>query len=487
MAGTSAPRLDAEVARWDGESGVVVVGFGCAGAAAAISARTAGADVLLLERAGASGGASALSGGMLYLGGGTSLQHACGIHDTPEEMYKFLIAACGPYADEAKVSTYCEGAVEHFDWVTGCGVPYEPTFDPEPHGRSRPTEGGLVWVGENSYPFDVLATPAPRGHRVATPGHGGWLLMQHLAQQALAVGAAVRPDTTVERLVIDGDGAVVGLEARSFGETVHIRARNGVVLTGGGFVFNDDLLRQFAPKLLGHGKIGTDGDDGRAIQMARAAGAAIKRMEAGNASLMVPPQLLLPGMLVNAVAQRFINEDTYFGRVGQHSLFHQHAETYLILDGSTYDAVPDEQRLGVRPRWVCETVQELEDEIGFPTGALQASVEFYNRNAAAGIDPLFHKHPRWLKPLEPPFGAVDLRPRVRADGSMQSRYWVFTLGGLHTTIDGEVLSLDGAPIPGLFAAGRTTSGIQAWGYISGTSLGESTLFGRRAGRAAAKG
>ena len=62
---------------------------------------------------------------------------------------------------------------------------------------------------------------------------------------------------------------------------------------------------------------------------------------------------------------------------------------------------------------------------------------------------------------------------------------VFTLGGLATTVDGEVLDLGGEPIPGLYAAGRTTSGIQAWGYISGTSLGEGTYFGRRAGRAAA--
>ena len=78
----------------------------------------------------------------------------------------------------------------------------------------------------------------------------------------------------------------------------------------------------------------------------------------------------------------------------------------------------------------------------------------------------------------------DLRPTPRPDGSLRSRYWVFTLGGLHTTIDGAVLDLAGDPIPGLYAAGRTTSGIQAWGYISGTSLGEGTFFGRRAGRAA---
>jgi 3-oxo-5alpha-steroid 4-dehydrogenase len=62
---------------------------------------------------------------------------------------------------------------------------------------------------------------------------------------------------------------------------------------------------------------------------------------------------------------------------------------------------------------------------------------------------------------------------------------VFTLGGLVTTVDGHVLDLDGNPIAGLYAAGRSTSGLASWGYVSGTSLGDGTYFGRRAGRAAA--
>ncbi|WAP51328.1 FAD-binding protein [Arthrobacter sp. ATA002] len=62
---------------------------------------------------------------------------------------------------------------------------------------------------------------------------------------------------------------------------------------------------------------------------------------------------------------------------------------------------------------------------------------------------------------------------------------VFTLGGLRTGMDGEVLDVSGAPVPGLYAAGRATAGIYGQGYISGTSLGEGTFFGRRAGAAAA--
>jgi 3-oxo-5alpha-steroid 4-dehydrogenase len=72
---------------------------------------------------------------------------------------------------------------------------------------------------------------------------------------------------------------------------------------------------------------------------------------------------------------------------------------------------------------------------------------------------------------------------VRADTFI---YAPFTLGGLHTLVDGEVLDLDGEPIPGLYAAGRATSGVAAQGYCSGLSLGDSTYFGRRAGRSAAK-
>ena len=78
--------------------------------------------------------------------------------------------------------------------------------------------------------------------------------------------------------------------------------------------------------------------------------------------------------------------------------------------------------------------------------------------------------------MRSPFGAIEM--------PIQS-ISVFTAGGLDTTTDGHVLDLDGAPIPRLYAAGRTTSGLAVSGYVSGLSLGDGTFFGRRAGRAAA--
>ena len=88
-------------------------------------------------------------------------------------------------------------------------------------------------------------------------------------------------------------------------------------------------------------------------------------------------------------------------------------------------------------------------------GSLQLTVGLYNRHAAEGVDPLFHKNARWLQPLmEPPFAAIDC--------STDKVLWAtFTLGGLHTVPGGEVLRRDDQVIPGLFAAGRTTKGVAA--------------------------
>ena len=82
-----------EVTGWDLTADVVVVGLGCAGACAAIDAAARGADVLVLEAAAMGGGTSAMSGGIIYLGGGTPVQEACGFTDTPEAMAAFLAAA----------------------------------------------------------------------------------------------------------------------------------------------------------------------------------------------------------------------------------------------------------------------------------------------------------------------------------------------------------------------------------------------------------
>jgi len=127
-------------------------------------------------------------------------------------------------------------------------------------------------------------------------------------------------------------------------------------------------------------------------------------------------------------------------------------------------------------RGLLKPVAGLGREMGLAPGALQATVAAYNEGAARGEDALLHKKPEWLRPLGSPIGAIDLRDSTGG----------FTLGGLATTLDAEVLHVSGNPIPGLFAAGRSTAGLAAWGYASGISLGDGSFYGRRAGRSAAK-
>lgn len=474
----TAVREARSVERWDWEADVVVVGYGAAGACAAIEAAESGADVLVLERASGGGGTSANAGGIIYMGGGTPVQQACGYDDTPEEMYKFLMAAVGPAPDAAKIRVFCDESVAHYHWLVAHGVPFKMSFSPEPGMESLADDCLNYTGGEDAYPFDRIAKPAPRGHKPQFPAAAGGFLMQKLVAATERSGARFECDTRCQTLVVDHGARVVGVVARQDKQERLVRARRGVILAAGGFTMNPQMVARYVPLIAqcSH-KIGTDGDDGRGIRMAMGAGADVIHMDAAEVALpMTPPRRLMRGILVNRIGQRFINEDTYFGRFGQEGLFHQGGHVYLIVDSAVYER----NLAGMEASHVEESVQALEESAGFPVGSLQATMEYYNRFAARGEDPLFHKTPTLLQPLtHAPYAAIDCRPSKVA-------WATFTLGGVHTLPTGEVLNPDGAVIPGLYAAGRTTCGICSWGYASGMSLGDGTFFGRKAGHSAAR-
>jgi hypothetical protein len=128
-----------------------------------------------------------------------------------------------------------------------------------------------------------------------------------------------------------------------------------------------------------------------------------------------------------------------------------------------------------------ETVEEMEAALGIPAGNLVATLANYNKHAADGDDPEFHKQPEYLAPQDNgPWAAFDL-------SLGKAMYSGFTVGGLATDVDGEVLREDGTVIGGLYAAGACASNIaqDGKGYSSGTQLGEGSFFGRRAGAHAA--
>ncbi len=480
------PKPAEAIESWDFEADVVIAGYGIAGAAAAVEAASAGADVLVLERTGGWGGAAAMAGGFIYLGGGTPLQKACGFEDSVDNMAAFLNVAMGPGADENRVGDYCAGSVDHFDWLVRCGVPFKPAFWGEP-GWEPPGDEGLMFTGgENAFPFNTIAKPAPRGHipqmtnKKAGEASAGFMLMKPLVETAAAAGVRALYDVHASSLVVQSDGRVAGLVARRYGKPVSIRARRGVVLAAGSFAYNDAMMAQYAPRLVGRPGASIEQHDGQAIRMAQALGADLAHMDATEVAFLIDPQQTVRGVLVNGCGQRYVPEDMYSGRIGQLTLYHQDDIAYLIIDGDAQDeamAATSPTPFLKRPAtWVCDTVAELESEIGLPAGSLQSTISYYNDAAARGEDPLLHKKAEWLKPIGTPVGAIDLRASCAG----------FTLGGLKTTLDSEVLHVSGSPIPGLYAAGRCTAGVAAWGYASGISLGDGSFYGRRAGRAAAK-
>jgi 3-oxo-5alpha-steroid 4-dehydrogenase len=306
----------------------------------------------------------------------------------------------------------------------------------------------------------------------------GFMLMKPLVETATGLGVRPLYDTRVQALVVESDGRVVGITARQYGTDIAIRARRGVVLATGSFAYNESMVARFTPRIAGRATSAVEQHDGQGIRMAQALGADLAHMDATEVAFFIDPQQLVRGILVNARGQRFVAEDTYPGRVGQLTLYHQDDKAYLIIDEEAQEQAMASQtpRLILRrPKWVCETVAELEGEMGLPTGSLQDTVAYYNAGAARGEDPLLHKKPQWLRPIGSPVGAIDLR---RSTGG-------FTLGGLRTSLSAEVLHVSGEPIPGLYAAGRCTAGLAAWGYASGISLGDGSFYGRRAGGAAA--
>ncbi len=150
---TTGIRRRQDVARWHEEVDVIVVGLGAAGASAALEASHAGAETLVLERAGGGGGTSSMSGGVLYLGGGTALQKACGFDDSPEEMFKYLMASVGEAPNEEKVRLYCERSCEHYDWLVAQGVAFGTSFFPD--SLEPPSYDGLTYSGsEQCHPFN---------------------------------------------------------------------------------------------------------------------------------------------------------------------------------------------------------------------------------------------------------------------------------------------------------------------------------------------
>jgi succinate dehydrogenase/fumarate reductase flavoprotein subunit len=192
-----------------------------------------------------------------------------------------------------------------------------------------------------------------------------------------------------------------------------------------------------------------------------------------------PPSRLVTGIVVNKDGKRFVAEDSYHSRTSGFVMDQPDRAAFLIVD-SEHIEHPGFPLCPFIDGW--ETVEEMEEALGIPSGNLVETLASYNNHAADKQDPDFHKQPEWLEPQDQgPWGAYDL-------SLGKALYAGFTMGGLRVDVDGRVQREDLSVIDGLYAAGACAVNIaqDGKGYASGTQLAEGSYFGRRAGRHAAR-
>ena len=252
------------------------------------------------------------------------------------------------------------------------------------------------------------------------------------------------------------------------------------MIAAGGFVGNEKMVAEYTPQLGSRlFPLASTYDDGLGIRLGASAGAELRFMEQPFITApFYPPAQLVTGIVVNKEGKRFVAEDSYHSRTSGFVMDQPDQAAYLIVD-SAHIEHPSFPLCPFIDGW--ETVEEMEEALGIPSGALAETLASYNENAARKEDPEFHKHPDWLEPQDTgPWGAYDLTLG-------KAMYAGFTMGGMRTALDGQVEREDGSVIEGLYAAGACAVNIaqDGKGYASGTQLAEGSYFGRRAGRHAA--
>lgn len=534
---------------WDHRCDVLVVGAG-GGLAGALAAKDRGLDVLVVEKAAWIGGATAMSGGTLWLLD-NPFTKAAGVKDSRAQARRHLdavIGEAGPAASPARREAYLDGGQALLDLLAANGVPlahsgwadyYAEREGGTPEGRTlhakpfdarelgdnraalRPTP---IVVPANSVEVAVLAL-GPRTPKAAMVWlrvtartilarltgavllTRGQALMARVFQALLKKGVPVWRDTPLKSLITE-DGRVVGAIVERDGAQVSIKAERGVLLTAGGFARNAQM------RAASQAPVGVDwtmapaDDQGDAIRMGQELGAATALMDEawwvpgtkppGSTMLHVWDRCFPHAVMVDAKGERFVNEADPYMEVGQIMLARQRAlgaHGWIILESrhrNRYAFGMTPPRLTPKA-WFdsgymkkAATLDELAAQCGLDPEVFKASMSRFNAMAKRGVDTDFHRgesiYNRFYgdgrnKP-NPNLGAIERAPFYAVAIYPGD---VGTAGGLLADEHARVLTPQGAPIPGLYAAGNTAASVFGRTYPgAGASIGASMVFSVRA-------
>jgi len=469
------------------ETDVVVVGYGSAGAAAAITANDHGARVLVLEKMPAGGGNSRLSAAMLISATGPgAVQH--------------VDALCFGKTNRKVIEAYVDGCMKIKDWIREMGGDTVIYQNPV---VTYPTSGFPCWPNVPGWEHTELLRVAG-GAGDELPAMPLWRLLTHNVERR---GIKVMTGTPARNLVTNQKGEVVGVVAEGKQGEISIQAQKAVILTCGGFEYNEEMKDAFLP-LTPIYAIGNPGNTGDGIAMALEVGAALWHMNAFHGWFVFKAseyeaaftiRFHTPGFIyVDKDGRRFANEmGSEVHEVSKmvmsfmpHRPNHPHLPAYAIFSDTTRRKGPlsgivsgandykwslDNSK-EVAKGWITmgRTTGELARRISVNEENLTKTVARYNEYCKMGRDIEFDRSRETLEPVEgAPVYAIEIWPGVGT-----------TSGGPRWDREARVVNRQGKPIPRLYAAGGVSS---MWGFLtlSGGGLSDAIVFGRIAGQNAA--
>lgn len=443
---------------------IVVIGAGGTGLAAALAARDAGAEVLVIERDSTALGSTAMSTGLIPAAG-TREQAAQQIEDSPERFVDDIMAKTKGRTDEAIARHLAEESAETIAWLRDIhDVPLELV-------------GGFLYPGHSAR------------RMYGTPNRTGGELMAALEAAAEKSGVMILTDATVETLHADGDRITGVRIARPDGAIEDIGCE-ALILACSGFGGNPDLIAKWIPEMAEAVFHGHPGNKGDAIAWGRALGAATADMgayqghgglAAGHGVPILWPLIMEGGFQVNSVGQRFSNEAAGYseqaakvnaqpGHVAW-SIFDERLHQLMLQFDDYRDA------LGARAVIVAPTTDALAAATGLPWETLSGTIAEVEAMVRGEASDSFGRDFTGKLPLAAPYRAA------KVTGAL-----FHTQGGLIVDRETRVLHDDGRPFPNLFAGGGAARGISgpgADGYLAGNGLLTATTMGKLAGRAAA--